>query len=101
MLKIAYAVAAAAIIAASLVVFPSLSFQVVAGTPAASGKSDRADLRPLGAYCSQRAWPYYEASCLRDTSNRLAPAKEVRFVPMEKQSEKQPRGVGLTAVAQR
>jgi hypothetical protein len=97
MLKIAYAVVAAAVIAACLVLSPLLSLEVVASTPAASGKSDRADLRPLGAYCSQRAWPYYEASCLRDTSNRLAPAKEVRVVPMEKQ----PRRAGVTAVAQR
>jgi hypothetical protein len=105
MLKIVYAVAAAAIIAGCLVLSPSLSPQVAAGTPAAGGKSDRADLRPLAMECSQRAWPYYEASCLRDTRNRLTPPKEVRFVSMEKQ--KRPAGraagptAGLSAVAQR
>ena len=97
MLKIAYAVVAAAVIAACLVLSPSLSPQVVAGTPAASGKSDRADLRPLGADCSQRAWPYYEASCLRDPRDRLAPAKEVRFVPLDGRH----RRAGVAAVAQR
>jgi hypothetical protein len=82
MLKTFYAIAAAAVIAACLVLSPSLTPQVEAGAPAASGKSDRADTRPLGRDCSQHAWPYYEAACLRDTSDRLAEPREVRFVQM-------------------
>jgi hypothetical protein len=84
MLKTFYAIAAAAIIAACFTLSPSLSPQVEAGAPAASGKSDRADTKPLGMDCSQHAWPYYEASCLRDTSNRLAEPHQVRVVPMGK-----------------
>jgi hypothetical protein len=83
MLKTFYAIAAAAIIAACLTLSPSLSPQVEAGAPAANGKSDRADTKPLGRDCSQHAWPYYEATCLRDTSNRLAEPRDVRFVPMD------------------
>jgi hypothetical protein len=83
MLKTFYAIAAAAVIAACLVLSPSLTPQVEAGAPAASGKSDRADTRPLGRDCSQHAWPYYEAACLRDTSDRLAEPREVRFVQMD------------------
>jgi hypothetical protein len=96
MLKTAYAIAAAAIVAACLVLSPSLTPQVEAGAPALSGKSDRADVRPLAMECSQKAWPYYEAACLRDTHNRLAQPRDVRFVPMDRQ--KRP---AVTAVALR
>jgi hypothetical protein len=85
MLKTFYAIAAAAIIAACFTLSPSLSPQVEAGAPAVNGKSDRADTRPLGKDCSQHAWPYYEAACLRNTSNRLAEPREVRFVAMDRQ----------------
>ncbi len=84
MLKTLYAIAAAAIVAACLVLSPTLSPSVEAGAPAINGKSDRADTRPLGIDCSQRAWPYYESSCLRDTANRLAQPHDVRFIPMDK-----------------
>jgi hypothetical protein len=85
MIKTFYAIAAAAIIAACFTLSPSLSPQVEAGAPAANGKSDRADTRPLGKDCSQHAWPFYEAACLRDTSNRLAEPRDVRFVAMDHQ----------------
>jgi len=79
MLKTVYAVAVAAIAAACFVAFPSLSFQVEASAPVPGAKSDRADLRPLGTECSQKAWPYFEASCLRDTQNPLAQPRDVRI----------------------
>jgi hypothetical protein len=84
MVKTLYAVAVAAIAAACFVAFPSLSMQVQASATALSGKSDRADARPLGAACSQNAWPYFEASCLRDTDNPLGQARQVRIVPLDK-----------------
>jgi hypothetical protein len=82
MLKTVYAIAVAAIVAACFVLLPSLSPQVDAAVPAANGKSDRADTRLLAKDCSQSAWPYYEASCLRDSRNTFGQAREVRFVPM-------------------
>jgi hypothetical protein len=82
MLKTFYAIVAAAIIAACLVFAPSLTPQVEAGAPSATGKADRADARPLAGDCSERPWPYMEASCLRDARNPLAQAREVRFVSM-------------------
>ena len=93
MLKTFYAIAAAAVIAACLVLSPSLTPQVEAGAPAASGKSDRADTRPLGRDCSQHAWPYYEAACLRDTSDRLAEPREVRFVQMDQRAIVKPAAI--------
>jgi hypothetical protein len=98
MLKTAYAVVAAAIIAGCLVLSPSLSPQVEAGAPAPGGKSDRADARPLAADCSQKTWPYVEASCLRDARNPYGAAREVRFVSLAK---KQQRKAGPSVVASR
>jgi hypothetical protein len=97
MLKTVYAIAAAAIVAACLVLSPSLTPQVAAGSPSPSGKSDRADARVLGTECSQRAWPYYEAACLRDTRDRLVQPHDVRFIALDNM----PRPAGTSAVASR
>jgi hypothetical protein len=83
MLKTLYAFAVAAIAAGCFIAFPSLSAQVQASAPSLDGKSDRADARPLASDCSQHAWPYFEASCLRDKRNPLGEARQVRFVPLD------------------
>src|ERR1700684_916411 len=98
MLKTVYAIVAAAIIAACLVLAPSLSPQVEAGAPSATGKADRADARPLAGDCSERPWPYMEANCLRDTRNPQGLAREVRCVPMTTSSR---RPLATSAVASR
>jgi hypothetical protein len=68
MLKTVYAVGAAAIVAGAFVGFLSLSMQVEAHARVSAGKGDRADIRPLARECSHHAWPYFEAPCLRDTT---------------------------------
>jgi hypothetical protein len=80
MIKTVYAIAVAAIAAACFVAFPSLSFQVEASSSALSAKGDRADMRPLGTDCGQKAWPYFDAACLRDARNPLVTPHDVRFV---------------------
>jgi hypothetical protein len=82
MLKTVYAMAAAAIVAASFVGTLSLSAQVEArgSTP----KADRADTRPLAKDCSKQAWPYFEAACLRDTRHPYGQAREVRLVSADR-----------------
>jgi hypothetical protein len=80
MIKTVYAVAVAAIVAACFVAFPSLSYQVQASAPVAGAKGDRADIRPLGVECSQKAWPYFEASCLRDVRHPLQEPRTARIV---------------------
>ena len=80
MIKTVYAIAVAAIVAACFVAFPSLSFQVQASSPIPGAKGDRADIRPLGTDCSQNAWPYFEAACLRDASHPLAQPRQARIV---------------------
>ena len=67
------AIALAALIAGAVTILPSFSASVVASAPIHSGKGDRLDARPLGSQCSEKAWPYFEASCLRD--NRLSLGK--------------------------
>jgi hypothetical protein len=84
MLRTVSAVGAAAIIAACLITFPSLSPQVEARSPVPGAKSDRADMRPLGRNCSQRAWPYFEAACVRDVRKPLGQARDVRMVSADR-----------------
>jgi hypothetical protein len=84
MLKTLYAIAAAAIVAAAFVATLSVSEQVEARGSVPGVKADRADIRPLAGKCSQRAWPYFEATCLRDTRNPFSQAREVRFVSTDR-----------------
>lgn len=84
MLKTLYAIAAAAIVAGPFVGTLSISDQVEARGSVAGAKADRADIRPLGAKCSQNAWPYFEASCLRDTRNPFGQAREARVVSADR-----------------
>lgn len=84
MLKTVYAIIAAAFVAAGLVMFPSLSPQVEARAPVPGAKSDRADARPIGTACSQRAWPYFEAACLRDVRNPFGQVREARIVSADR-----------------
>ena len=38
----------------------------------ALAKGDRLDIRPIGAACSEQAWPNFEASCLRTAGTKTA-----------------------------
>jgi hypothetical protein len=80
MIKTVYAIAVAAMVAACFVAFPSLSMSVQASSPVPGAKGDRADIRPLGTNCSQNAWPYFEAACLRDASHPLAQPLQARII---------------------
>jgi len=80
MIKTVYAVAVAAIAAACFVGFASLSMRVEADARVPGTKADRADVRPLGVDCSQKAWPYFEAACLRNTQSLLSQPRDVRII---------------------
>jgi hypothetical protein len=45
-----------------------------------SAKGDRLDAHPYGNACSERAWPYFEASCLRNTASATRQARVIRIV---------------------
>jgi len=92
MLKSVYAIAAAAIVAAAFVATLSLTQPVEARGSTPGAKSDRADLRPLGGACSQNAWPYFEAACLRDGRNSFGQAHQVRIVALDHQTPATARG---------
>jgi len=84
MLKTAYAIVAAAIVAGAFVGTLSLSAQVEARGSVPGVKADRADTRPLARDCSQYAWPYFEAGCLRDARNPFGEARNVRLVSTDR-----------------
>ena len=65
MIKALSAIAIAAFVAAALTVLPGFAPQVEASVPQALAKADRLDVHAVGANCSQKAWPNFEASCLR------------------------------------
>jgi hypothetical protein len=74
------AVVLAALIAGTVTILPSFSDKVVASAPINSGKGDRLDARPLGVQCSEKAWPYFEAKCLRNGRVPESRAKTARIV---------------------
>jgi len=77
------ALAVAALVAGTLTVLPSFSDPVVASAPIHGGKGDRLDIRPLGANCSEQAWPYFEARCLRDSRAAFGRVKPARVIPVD------------------
>ena len=49
-----------------------------------SGKGDRLDIRAVGPDCSKQAWPYYEASCVKDRRETKSQAKPARIVTADR-----------------
>lgn len=91
MLKAIYVTGAAAIVAGAFVATLSLSPEVEARGSVPGTKADRADTRPIASECSQRAWPYFDAACLRDTRNPYGQARPVRFVSADRPQPARPR----------
>jgi hypothetical protein len=88
MIKTAYAIAVSAIAAFLFVAFPSLSPQVGASAPIVGAKGDRADIRPLGVDCGEKAWPYFDAACMRDARiPLLTQPRDVRIIGAERAVE--------------
>jgi hypothetical protein len=79
MIKTAYAIAVSVIAASVFVAFPSLSPQVGASAPVVGAKGDRADIRPLGTECGEKAWPYFDGACTRHARVPLAQPRDVRM----------------------
>jgi hypothetical protein len=72
-------VAAAAIVGAATV-FSGASETTSVTVPINNGKGDRLDIRAVGPNCSQQAWPYYEAHCVKDSRQAMSQAKAARIV---------------------
>jgi hypothetical protein len=86
--KVLSAITACALGAAAVLAFPGFSPQVEAGTPPLIVKADRLDYRPLGIACSEQAWPYFEANCLRDRKQAIGPVRPVRLITTDRLAAK-------------
>ena len=83
MIKTLSAIAVAAFIAAALTVLPGFAPQVEASVPVALAKGDRLDIHTAGPNCSQKAWPNFEASCLR-VAGKKTMIREARLVTADR-----------------
>jgi hypothetical protein len=83
MIKALSAIAIVAFIAAALTVLPGFAPEVEAGVPQALAKGDRLDIHAVGSNCSQKAWPNFEASCLRVAGSKTA-IREARLVTADR-----------------
>jgi hypothetical protein len=77
------AIAASAMIAASITILPAASGKVVASAPPASTETFR-DTLSFGAVCSEQAWPYIAANCLNDPRVGTGKAKAARVVTSDR-----------------
>jgi hypothetical protein len=87
MFKIYSIMAAAAVIAAALVIAPSMR-EVSASTrhtltQTTAGKGDRLDMAARLA-CRQQSWPYLDRSCIRDARTESGSARKVRLVSADR-----------------
>jgi hypothetical protein len=85
MIKLGAAILVASFVAGLAVTAPGVTPQVEARTPQVEArtyavKSDRVEVRNYGPACSERGWPYFEISCLRDTNSPTHEARKVRMV---------------------
>jgi hypothetical protein len=77
------AIAAAAFGAAVVLALPGFSPEVEARTPPPVVKTDRLDIQPAAPTCSEQAWPYYAANCLRSDRPNSQP-RTVRIVTTDR-----------------
>jgi hypothetical protein len=87
MIKLFAAVSGAAALAAALVLTTGLTSAVEAQKYAIKG--DRLDMHTYGTACSDRGWPYFETSCLRDTNSPVRQARVIRNVSPDRLADAQ------------
>ena len=79
MWKTISALAAAALIAGAITLVQGSD--VNASAPAASAKTDRADLQQS---CEQQGWPHYQVSCLRDDNRNAGRVLTMRVISTDR-----------------
>jgi hypothetical protein len=84
MIKLVTAISAAALLAGVAVMIPGMTPSVEAHMYGVKG--DRLDNHSYGPTCSQRGWPYFETSCLRNLTTATRDAHEVRVVSIDRTS---------------
>jgi hypothetical protein len=79
MIKCLTAQAIFGLLGAAVVASPGSARQVEAREPVALAKRDWLDIRSAARNCSQRVWPNFDASCLRNSDPKVM-IREVRLV---------------------
>jgi hypothetical protein len=82
MIKILVAVSGAALLSGAIVLLAGMTPIDPAVSAQAYGKADRLDIRSYGPGCTERGWPYYEATCLRGADN--GEVKRVRVITTDR-----------------
>jgi hypothetical protein len=82
MMKLIAAVTGGGLLAGTVVLLSGMGPIDPATSALAYGKADRLDIRSYGPGCSERGWPYYEATCLRSVDN--GDAKRVRVITVDR-----------------
>jgi hypothetical protein len=78
MIKLGAVILVGSFVAGLAVTGPAVTPKVEAQTPAT--KVEQVDARNYGAACSERGWPYFETSCLRDANSTTQEPRKVRMV---------------------
>jgi hypothetical protein len=78
MIKLGAAVLVASFVAGLAVTAPGVTPRVEAHTYAIKG--EKLEIRNIGPACSERGWPYFETSCLRNTNSSTSQARTVRMI---------------------
>jgi hypothetical protein len=86
-IKLIAAVSGAELLAGALVLMTGMSSTVEAQKYAIKG--DRLDVHTYGTACSNRGWPYYETSCLRDSNSPIRQARVIRNVSTDRLADVQ------------
>jgi hypothetical protein len=89
MIKTLIAGIAAATLLGSVVYVLAAGTEVMASTSQPAVKGDLFEIRWSGIVC-QRAWPYYDSSCLRDPSRPGSRARTVRVVSADRLTAMKP-----------
>jgi hypothetical protein len=82
--RIVLAVVTAAVVACFFTIITATADQVEVSARTNVLSGNQFDKRPIGPQCSLRAWPYYEAHCVRDMRPRGEQAKAARVVTTER-----------------
>jgi hypothetical protein len=89
MIKTLIAGIAAATLLGSVVYVLAAGTEVMAGTSQSEFAGNRFDARWAGSVC-ERAWPYYDSSCLRDSTRPGNRARDVRIVTTDRMPAAKP-----------
>jgi hypothetical protein len=93
MFRTIIAVLFAALIAEVTTIALGSTSAIEANTSQRSLKGDKLQTRPAAPACSQAAWPYYEANCVRGRTQPTTQPRETRVVAIDRLPAERPEAV--------